>query len=115
MNLPFEVTDLDRRIWHEELDEFVPAQVFDVAHAHLPLGVLHDPKKETTAVQRISSGSDLPEATWDLADACDAALMPGREVHRLAFPFPFPHACDFDGSNAFLAERDRATTRTRPG
>ncbi|MEZ6050695.1 MAG: hypothetical protein R3C02_04775 [Planctomycetaceae bacterium] len=31
-----ELTDLDRRIWDEELADFVPAQVFD-AHAHLPL------------------------------------------------------------------------------
>ena len=41
----------------------------------------------------------------DLVNACDALLMPGREVHRLSFPFPFQHPCDFEGSNAFLAEQ----------
>ena len=41
----------------------------------------------------------------ELADACDAALLPGREVHRLAFPFPFPRHNDFDAAN-----RDRAVS-----
>jgi glutamate-1-semialdehyde 2,1-aminomutase len=30
----FQPNDLDRRIWEEELDGFVPAQVFDV-HTHI--------------------------------------------------------------------------------
>ncbi len=33
--------------------------------------------------------------------------MPGREIHRLAFGFPFPDSCDFEASNVFLAEQVR--------
>jgi glutamate-1-semialdehyde 2,1-aminomutase len=33
--------------------------------------------------------------------------MPGREVHRLSFGFPFPDSCDFEASNAFLARQVR--------
>src|SRR5262249_1059780 len=48
-------------------------------------------------------GTTWADAIWELADACDAILMPGREVHRLSFPFPFPHPCDFEASNRFIA------------
>jgi glutamate-1-semialdehyde 2,1-aminomutase len=41
--------------------------------------------------------------TTELADAIDAALMPGRQMQRLAFPFPFAGQCDFDGSNTYVA------------
>src|SRR4051794_152978 len=106
MNLPFEITDLDRRIWLEELDEFVPARVYD-AHTHIYRWAHYGhPEKEETAYY-VPFGRDYPEATWDMADACDAALFPGREVHRLAFPFPFASHADFEASNAFLAEQVR--------
>jgi glutamate-1-semialdehyde 2,1-aminomutase len=29
--------------------------------------------------------------------------MPGRQMQRLAFPFPFAGQCDFDGSNTYVA------------
>jgi predicted TIM-barrel fold metal-dependent hydrolase len=106
MNLPFEVTDLDRRIWLEELDEFVPARVYD-AHTHIYRWAFYGhPRKEETAYYD-PFGRDYPEASWELADACDAALFPGREVHRLAFPFPFATHVDFEASNAYLATQLR--------
>ena len=43
---PLERTDLDHRIWHEELDEFVPPRVFDV-HTHIYRWAFNlDPNKE---------------------------------------------------------------------
>src|SRR5262249_30091343 len=53
-------------------------------------------------------GNTFADATWDFANRIDAMLMPRREVHRLSFPFPFPHPCDFAASNAFLAAELRA-------
>jgi predicted TIM-barrel fold metal-dependent hydrolase len=103
---PLEPTDLDRRIWEEELDEFVPRRVFDV-HTHLYRWDFNlDPEKENSPYHALL-GTAFANATWDLADACDALLMPGREVHRLSFPFPFPHPCDFDASNEFIAREVR--------
>src|SRR4051812_28665732 len=104
MRLPFEVTDLDRRIWLEELDEFVPPRVYD-AHTHLYRWDFYQhPRKEETAYAELF-GRTFPEASWAMADACDAALFPGREVHRLAFPVPFASHVDFEASNAYLADQ----------
>ncbi len=102
MTAPLEITDLDRRIWEDELDEFVPHRVFDV-HTHIYRWAFNlEPNKDGSAFGKMLI-PHWTEATWELANACDAQLMPGREVHRLAFPFPWPHPCDFAGSNAFLA------------
>jgi glutamate-1-semialdehyde 2,1-aminomutase len=50
----------------------------------------------------------VQEADWSALQACDELLMPGREVNRLVFPFPFSPKCDFDGSNEFVLEQARA-------
>jgi glutamate-1-semialdehyde 2,1-aminomutase len=103
MSIPPEITDLDRRIWLEELDEFVPARVFDV-HTHIyRWDFYRNPQKETSAYAFV--GRDYPESSWQALEACDAALFPGRTVHRLAFPFPFATHCDFAASNAYLSEQ----------
>jgi glutamate-1-semialdehyde 2,1-aminomutase len=99
---PLEWTDLDHRIWEEELDEFVPRRVFDV-HTHIYRWDFNlDPDKER-GPYRALLGTAFADATWELANTCDSLLMPGREVHRLSFPFPFPHPCDFEASNTFIA------------
>ena len=99
MTPPVERTDLDRRIWDEELEEFVPRKVFD-AHTHIFRWAHYlDPAKDSGPYYQFA-GTTWAEATWKLADAVDAALMPGRTVHRLAFPFPFPHPCDFEASDS---------------
>lgn len=111
MTAPLEMTDLDRRIWEDELDEFVPRQVFDV-HTHIYRWAFNlDPNKDAGAFGKMLI-PNWTEATWDLANACDAQLMPGREVHRLAFPFPWPHPCDFAASNAFLAQELKKDPRS---
>jgi predicted TIM-barrel fold metal-dependent hydrolase len=97
-----DLTSLDQRIWAEELDDFVPAKVFD-AHTHIYRWAFDlDPNKATGPFAE-GIGTLFPEVTWALADEVDAALMPGRQMERLAFPFPFPLPCDFDGSNAYVA------------
>lgn len=98
----FEPTDLDRQIWTQELDAFVPARVFDV-HTHIYRWAFNlNPGKES-GPYAASIGRHFPEVTLELADAVDAALMPGREMERLAFPFPFAGQCDFAGSNTHVA------------
>lgn len=101
--MPIELTDLDRRIWSEELDDFVPQRVYDV-HTHL-YSWRHnlDPNKESSGYAKLL-GDRFAEANWQMADKCDGLLMPGRRVSRLSFPFPFPHPCDFDGANEHVAK-----------
>jgi predicted TIM-barrel fold metal-dependent hydrolase len=95
-------TDLDVRIWRDELEDFVPERVFDI-HTHIYSWAFdRDPNRDAGPFAA-GIGRYFPEVTWALADAVDAVLMPGRTVERLAFPFPFPRPCDFDGSNAWVA------------
>ncbi len=111
MPAPLELTPVDRKIWQEELDAFVPQRVFDV-HTHIYRWASYtDPNRETSAYRRLL-GTTLADAPLELLQACDALLMPGREVHRLAFPFPFATACDFDASNEFLAQEIRKDPRS---
>lgn len=105
----FQPNDLDRRIWEEELDGFVPARVFDV-HTHIYRWAFNlNPDKENGPYAP-SIGRYFPEVTTELADAVDAALMPGRQMQRLAFPFPFAGQCDFEGSNAYVANEAAKST-----
>lgn len=98
----FEPTDLDQRIWREELDEFVPQRVFDV-HTHIYRWAFNINPDKQTGPYAASIGRHFPEVTLALADQVDAALLPGRTIERLGFPFPFAGQCDFAGSNAHVA------------
>jgi len=101
---PIELNEVDRRIWAEELHEFVPPRVFDV-HTHCYRWEFNtDPAKETGLFSDLV-GDGFPEADRERLDAWDAALFPGREIHRLSFGYPFWPACDFDASNRFVAEQ----------
>lgn len=96
------LNEVDRRIWNDELAEFVPARIFDV-HTHIYRWAFNlDPDRESGPFQPLI-GDQFPEASWSFLDECDRLLFPGREVHRLAFPFPFPQPCDFAASNHFVA------------
>jgi predicted TIM-barrel fold metal-dependent hydrolase len=102
-NPPIALNDVDRRIWEEELEGYVPRDVFDV-HTHLyRWDHFRDPNRDESPYRPLL-GETWAEANRDLADTVDAILMPGRRLHRLAFPFPFPHHCDFHAANDFLAE-----------
>lgn len=104
-------TELDRQIWEDELDEFVPAKVLDV-HTHIYRWAF-DKTDHATSAFAGSIGKYFPEVTWELAEEVDATLMPGRSMERLAFPFPFPQPCDFDGSNSYVAAETRKGRASR--
>jgi len=103
MQVPIELNDVDRRIWQEELEEFIPQQVFDV-HTHVYRWQFNtDPNKDTGPYYVVIK--DFPQAHWQLLEQCDRLLMPGREVHRLSSGFPFAPSCDFQASNDFTASQ----------
>lgn len=107
----FRPNDLDRRIWTEELDEFVPARVFDV-HTHIYRWAFNLNVDKADGPYAPSIGRYFPEVTTELADTIEAALMPGRSVERLAFPFPFAGACDFEASNTYVASEARKSANS---
>ncbi|MBL4883162.1 MAG: amidohydrolase family protein [Planctomycetaceae bacterium] len=103
---PFEIRDIDRRIWEQELDQFVPEKVFD-AHSHIYKWDFNlDPEKNTGSMAKLVL-PHFTEVPFERLDRADVLLMPGREVHRLSFPFPFSHPCDFDASNDYIANEMR--------
>jgi len=101
---PVSLTDLDQRIWREELEDFVPAQVFD-AHTHIYRFEFCTAADRESGPYAQFIGKSFREAGWDLLDTVDRLLMPGRHVERLAFPFPFAGGTDFDASNDFIASQ----------
>ena len=102
--LPIELNGVDRRIWEEELEAFVPRRVFD-AHSHIYRWAFNtDPARDRGMYYDIA-GRQFPEAGYDELQAADALLMPGREVHRLSFGFPFSPSCNFAASNRFVAQQ----------
>jgi predicted TIM-barrel fold metal-dependent hydrolase len=106
-----ELNDVDRRIWRDELDEYVPRRVFDV-HTHLYRFAFNlDPNKDTGPYKKFV-GDDWVDVPYELAQAVDAALMPGRDVSRLSFPFPFPYPCDFAASNEWVARESAKDPRS---
>ena len=102
-----ELNDVDRRIWKEELDAFVPQHVFDV-HSHCYRWEFNtDPAKQTGPFADMAAPG-AREAGREQLDTLDASLLPGRQVQRLAFGFPFWPSCDFEASNRFVAQQMRA-------
>lgn len=98
-----QLTHLDRRIWEDELEAFVPVRVFDV-HTHSYRWEFNlDQDRDRGAYREI--GATYPHADWQMLAECDRRLMPGREVQRLIFPFPFSPQCDFEASNQFVVEQ----------
>lgn len=105
----FTPNDLDQRIWTEELEDFVPGRVFDV-HTHIYRWAFNLNSDKETGPYAPSIGRYFPEVTTKLADEIDAALLPGRQVERLAFPFPFAGQCDFEASNIYVAAEAARST-----
>lgn len=98
-----ELNAVDVRIWEEELNDYVPQRIFDI-HTHLYRWQdYNDPDKNASRLHS-TFGGQFPAADWELANACDEMLMPGREVNRLSFPYPFPFPCDFEAANEFVAQ-----------
>ncbi|MEA3339948.1 MAG: amidohydrolase family protein, partial [Chloroflexota bacterium] len=102
-----ETNDLDRRIWNEELDEFVPREVYDI-HTHMYRWAFNtDPDRDSDPSAAFARDM-FPEAGFEALQTADNVLMPGRRVNRLSFPFPFAPRCDFEASNRWVAEQTQA-------
>lgn len=100
--MTLEPTDLDRRIWEEELEEFLPQQLFD-AHLHF-FNNDHCLSQPGDDPPEFSPTVNCPFTVLD-RDALQQTyrmLFPGREVHYLAFGWVY-RRIDFDKHNEFTA------------
>ena len=103
---PRTLEGLDRQIWEEELSDFVPARLFD-AHCHIYRADF-DLNYRTALAQEEDFRT---ETVWtdcdiDTVRQVESVLMPGRQITRLAFPFPY-YRCDFRKSNQFAGREVR--------
>ena len=88
--------DFDRDIWETELEEFVPAEIFDM-HVHIwserHRGALQG--EPTGLRQEVNYQDQLDWAT---------RVYPGRRMHYLVLGTPIP-GMDAEGHNAWMAEQ----------
>jgi glutamate-1-semialdehyde 2,1-aminomutase len=83
--MSIEIRDIDRRIWEEELAQFVPQKIFD-AHTHIYLSehdlTRHDDNLPETADEITQQISAIDRKALD---RIYALLFPGREIHNVLF------------------------------
>ena len=105
-SVPRRMEPLDRQIWEEELSDFVPTRIFD-AHCHIYRADFDLnyrtalARKEDFKTETVWTDCDI-----DTVRQVESVLMPGRQITRLAFPFPF-YRCDFRKSNEFAGREIR--------
>jgi predicted TIM-barrel fold metal-dependent hydrolase len=96
------MTDLDKRIWDEELAEFIPDRIYD-GHVHcidekFCLSKPGDDPPEYNATQHCP----VKVLGREGLDEVYAQLLPGREIHYLLMGWVFRRN-DFEGHNAWVA------------
>lgn len=100
---PTALRDVDRQIWEEELSDYVPQKIFD-AHCHMFRASFDLRYQDAMRNGRdFTTQTVWPDCDLAIVQKVENVVLPGREHTRLAFPFPF-RECDFDSSNAFVAE-----------
>ncbi len=87
----FEVTDYDKKVYEEELKDFLPDKILDV-HTHVWLNSLCDPKPVVPGEKRT--------VTWPSLVAADNSIDDLQETYRLMFPGKDVKALMFTGTDA---------------
>ena len=113
----FEVTPYDRRIYEEELKDFLPQKILDV-HTHVWLDKYLDHKP-------LAPGEVKRTVTWPSLVALDNSIEDLQETYRLMLPgkdvtaLMFTSRGAWDKNNAYVAEcsagpaSPRSTTAAR--
>ena len=94
----FEVTENDRKIYEEELRDFLPHKIFDV-HTHVWLKELKDPEP-------VVSGEKKRTVNWPNLVAEDDSIEDLQETYHLMFPDKDVKALMFAGGDG--SERNSA-------
>ena len=99
--MAIEIRDIDKQIWQEELEEFVPQKIYD-AHTHIYLPEHDHEEKSFVGLDWIHQYT--PKMDHEELSRTYALLFPGRQVHSLLFGWPFEKP-NFDGINQFVSEQ----------
>ena len=102
----FEVTEYDKKVWEEELKDFLPDKILD-AHAHVYKSEFFDPVPANTPKRTVS---------WTSTVAKDNSIEDLQETYKLMFPGKDVKALMFidgesgwDKNNAYLSEVSKKT------
>jgi predicted TIM-barrel fold metal-dependent hydrolase len=100
----FEVTPYDKKIWDEELKDFLPQKMLDI-HTHVYLKKNNAPEAPNTAKRTV---------TWPSLVASENPIEDLQETYRLMFPGKDVQALIFGGghlpqANAYIAESAKKT------
>jgi len=95
----FEVTPYDRKIYEEELRDFLPDKILDV-HTHVWLDALREKKKSLT------SGEVKRVVTWPDLVALDNSIEDLQETYRLMFPGKDVKALIFTNADSSAANNE---------
>lgn len=103
--MPFAITDIDRHVYHDELEDFLPHRLIDV-HTHVwPARLRAQVSKRSTRVVSwpMMVASDNPIEDLQLTYRL---MFPGKEVSALCFSLIRPDE-DFDRLNGYVANAVR--------
>lgn len=102
----FEVTAYDKKIWEEELKDFLPEKMFDI-HTHVWLDKFLDKTPKPGYVKR--------EVTWPKLVALDNSIEDLQETYRLMFPgkdvkaMMFTSRGGWEENNNYVSESSKKT------
>jgi glutamate-1-semialdehyde 2,1-aminomutase len=106
--MSIEIRDIDRRIWDEELAQFVPQKIYDAhTHIYLPEHNLTGQGTNPAASPDVHDGGitqQIPAIDRKTLEQLYALLFPGRKVHNVLFGWVF-ECVDFDAINQFVSEQ----------
>lgn len=97
----FEVTDYDKKIWEEELRDFLPDKIFDI-HTHVYKKEFFEPELVGDIKRTVSWPNTVASENpiEDLKETYDL-MFPGKDVQALMF---VSGKSGFDKNNAYLSE-----------
>jgi glutamate-1-semialdehyde 2,1-aminomutase len=81
-----EINDLDKKIWDEELNDFVPEKVYDV-HTHIYQWQSNLDKNKNTGPYKYQ-GENFLNVSFDLLDKVDNRINAWKSCGEIIFPLP---------------------------
>ena len=103
----FEVTDYDKKVWEEELKDFLPQKIIDI-HTHVYKKSNFDPAPATTTPRRTVSWTSTVAKENPIEDLQETyqLMFPGKDVKAMMF---ISGKTGYDKNNAYLSQVSKET------
>jgi hypothetical protein len=103
--------DIDKRIWEEEIESWLPARLFDMhTHIYRPQDCLLKP--DDTDFPRTAWVDEMGIVDLKYVRDVDEVLLPGRQTEYLLVAAPWPRT-DWDGQAQFMSDQAAGEKLTR--